>query len=403
LAIACGCAVATAAFTGGALAGNGHGQETAPGQLKKTDTAQTQPAPAPAPAPAAAPVQPAQPQSTAPGQTKKETAAPQQQAPAPGQAKKAEAASSSSSSEDSQPGRKPSSTTSKWTHCTTGGAGTGSASCTAAQGTPGGKSDVSKRYGNGQTAAQIAVSRGAPDGTTITGPGNSQPHKVTACGKPNNKSGGVDVHAVKSYSTAACQPTPAAPSVPQAGVSHVCGQDTITTTSSQVVGMLHHNHLMTNPKSAHFRPMHGDTPATQTLTETKVVATGESCAPQQQPVAPPAQGQAPVQPVQPVPPVLPVMPVTPVQPVLPVTPAQPGSSAAPTTSRGGVLGEHVVVTKPAATQAKPAAHGVLGTVTHVAGTSLPFTGFPLWVAALVALGLIGGGLALRHRTAAGRV
>jgi hypothetical protein len=164
--------------------------------------------------------------------------------------------------------------------------------------------------------------------------------------------------------------------------------------------MLHHTHLMTNPKSAHFRPTHGDTPATQTLTETQVVATGESCAPQQQPVAPPAQGQAPVQPV---PPVLPVMPVTPVQPVLPVTPAQPGSSAAPTTSRGGVLGEHVVVTKPAATQAKPAAHGVLGTVTHVAGTSLPFTGFPLWVAALVALGLIGGGLAPRHPPGAGRV
>src|SRR5438067_7171580 len=46
-----------------------------------------------------------------------------------------------------------------------------------------------------------------------SGPGNSQPHKATACGKPSNKSGGVDVHAIKSYDASACQPkveTPAA-------------------------------------------------------------------------------------------------------------------------------------------------------------------------------------------------
>jgi hypothetical protein len=46
---------------------------------------------------------------------------------------------------------------------------------------------------------------------------------------------------------------------------------------------------------------------------------------------------------------------------------------------------------------------VLGTTAHVSGSTLPFTGFPLWLAALVGLGLIGGGLALRGRTSGARV
>jgi hypothetical protein len=72
--------------------------------------------------------------------------------------------------------------------------------------------DSSKRYGNGTTAAQIAVSRGASTDTEIRGPGNSQPHKV--CGKNGNW---VDVHAVKSYAgicvetTQAPGPSAAAP------------------------------------------------------------------------------------------------------------------------------------------------------------------------------------------------
>src|SRR5207237_1103069 len=75
-----------------------------------------------------------------------------------------------------------------------------------------GKADTSKRYGNGKTAAQIAAGRGAAGAGNVylTGPGNSQPHKVTACGKPSNKSGGVDVHAVKSYDSRACAPQSAA-------------------------------------------------------------------------------------------------------------------------------------------------------------------------------------------------
>ena len=58
-----------------------------------------------------------------------------------------------------------------------------------------------KEYGNGKTAGGIAMSRGAPASTKIYGPGNSQPHKVMDCKKGHL----VDVHAVKSYSTADCQ------------------------------------------------------------------------------------------------------------------------------------------------------------------------------------------------------
>ena len=51
-------------------------------------------------------------------------------------------------------------------------------------------SDKTKKYGNGQTAGQIATKAGYGD-ATLHGPGNSQPHK-TSCG-PHE----VDVHALK--------------------------------------------------------------------------------------------------------------------------------------------------------------------------------------------------------------
>jgi hypothetical protein len=161
-------ALGLAALTGTATAASGNGNGNAP---------------AAAPA-AAAPGN----SGAAPGQVKQAQPAAQpaaQPQPAaktssPGQQKQAAKAASSSS----QAGVKPSSTTAHWTKTKVGA-------------TP----DVSKRYGNGKTAAQIAASRGAPADTKLTGPGNSQPHKVTACGKPANKSGGVDVHAVKSYTT----------------------------------------------------------------------------------------------------------------------------------------------------------------------------------------------------------
>lgn len=158
----------------------------------------------------------AAPPETPPGQERKAeaaTPAPAQQAPgrseqAPGQEKKAEqaapapapAATKTQGINATSAGVKPSNDTDKNTTCRTGGS---MPSPTCAR-TPQGDNppDSSKRYGNGQTAAQIATSRGAPAGTAIYGPGNSQPHKV--CGK-NGK--WVDVHAVKSYEGLTCGST----------------------------------------------------------------------------------------------------------------------------------------------------------------------------------------------------
>jgi hypothetical protein len=69
------------------------------------------------------------------------------------------------------------------------------------------------------------------------------------------------------------------------------------------------------------------------------------------------------------------------------------TQASPATqSVGAVLGVQKTLTSP-----KPARGGVLGTVTNVAGSSLPFTGFPIWLAVLLAVALILAGLALRRR------
>jgi hypothetical protein len=194
-------AACVAAFPGSALAGNGNGNGNAGNDA----------------APPAAPAAGTASQSSAPGNS----------ANAPGQVKKnstsgtATTQSSSGGSVDqnanaSVSGVKPTSSTAKGnkpTSCSTGG-GTGtSATCTstgsnAATAQTAAHADASKRYGNDTTAAQIANSRGAPSGTKLTGPGNSQPHKVAVCPRKTNRSGGVDVHAVKNYSSAQCVTTP---------------------------------------------------------------------------------------------------------------------------------------------------------------------------------------------------
>jgi hypothetical protein len=105
-----------------------------------------------------------------------------------------------SNAHDGGAGVKPSNTTAKNTSCVAGGQphaancgpATPAAAATASR-------DDSKQYGNGTTAAQIAVSRGG-GGATLRGPGNSQPHKVAICGRKH----GVDVHAVKRYPGSAC-------------------------------------------------------------------------------------------------------------------------------------------------------------------------------------------------------
>jgi hypothetical protein len=47
--------------------------------------------------------------------------------------------------------------------------------------------------------------------------------------------------------------------------------------------------------------------------------------------------------------------------------------------------------------------GVLGTAGAVAGRTLPFTGFPLWIAVLAAAGLLGAGIVLRRRVRPARL
>jgi hypothetical protein len=62
----------------------------------------------------------------------------------------------------------------------------------------------------------------------------------------------------------------------------------------------------------------------------------------------------------------------------------------------GVLGAQVTLSSH-----KPVArHGVLGAVANISGSSLPFTGFPIWIAVAIALALILTGLTLRRRGAA---
>ena len=93
----------------------------------------------------------------------------------------------------SQPGMKPANDTQHGASCTY----QSSTTCTANQpatSQASAKQDASKHYGNDKTAAQIAASKGVPAGSTIYGPGNSQPHKVTCPGSTK----GPDVHAYKS-------------------------------------------------------------------------------------------------------------------------------------------------------------------------------------------------------------
>ena len=353
LATACTCAVATALFTGAALAGNG--KDSAPGQTKKDDVAA---------------------QVTA--ATVQAQAATDAQASAPGQVKKDETSSSastdvsatSSTSSNGQlqqsgnaspavAGMKPSPSTGHWTTCgTTGGTST-AATCPA---------------GANETTAQIAVSRGGT-GVTLTGPGNSQPHKVSSCAHASNPSGGVDVHAIKSYNPASCTPTQSR----QVVTSSVCGSTSVTTITTTSQAALH-------GKGKHLGKGVAKQQVSSTSSSTVVTPTGEVCTsgstPPGQVTTPPGQVMTP-----------PAV-VTPAAVVAPA--ATPGTTVAPTNA-GSVAGTQTALSTP---KAKPAKHGVLGTVARVSGSTLPFTGFPLWMALVAALGLIVTGTALRRRGSA---
>ena len=199
-------------------------------------------------------------------------------------------------------------------------------------------------YGNGKTAGQIAMSRGAPANTMIYGPGNSQPHKVATCPDKNGKVHYKDVHAVKSYASNGCggheSSTPSCGSthtcVPPSCGSEVAKQTTCGSTSTATAG----------------------TPAN---------ASSNTSSNNAAPAAAVAAASTPA------------------------TPSAPAAKAAKPAARSGVLGANVLQSSPRA--------GVLGATARTG--SLPFTGMPLWLPALAALALMGVGLGIRRRVGPG--
>lgn len=128
----------------------------------------------------------------------------------PGQAKQQSSGSTSS-------GVKPSSTTQHNTHAAAG-------------------SSQTKQYGNGQNAGQIARQNGAGASTDLYGPGNSQPHKASACSS-NGKSHLVDVHALKHAGAGSCSSSSNSGSSSSSSSSSTAG--TSASVSGSVAGATH--------------------------------------------------------------------------------------------------------------------------------------------------------------------
>jgi hypothetical protein len=329
-------------LAGSAVAGNGNGNN---GNGNGNQPAVPAPAPA-APTPAAPATHG---NASAPGQQKKT-----QPAPAPAAAKK------SSSTSSTAPGVKPGNTTKHWTHTTVGAS-----------------PDVSKRYGNGKTAAQIAKSRGAPDNQPLTGPGNSQPHKTYDCAHKNNRSGGVDVHAIKSYSTSCTQTQQQSAPQQSTQVTQNCAGTTSVVTSVQA-----------STKKEERGHAYGEERKDRNEGKTKSTSVV---------VVTPASGCSSSQPTQqtfesPI-----VVHATSPQAAHGAAGTSASKSSASRPSAGGVLGAQAALGRTAAPKAKPAG-GVLGTIGRVAGTTLPFTGLQLWIAVLIAIALILGGTMLYRRS-----
>jgi hypothetical protein len=369
--------LALVAFTGTALAGGGHGDKQSKGD------ASNQPAQSPPD---------------------------QQSSPAATQEQPKQAQKSSQATSTSDAGVKPSSTTDKATSCTTGSSGSGSVTCTGKSSKP----DSSKQYGNGKTAAQIAAGNGAPAGTKITGPGNSQPHKVVSCKHEH----AVDVHAVKTYSGADCsQSKPEQkPLVSEQQVTF-CDMESATTgklETKSVSKVISHELNGTPEEARDIVPaftVNGQTYSQNTDATSLAIFANNCIAPA---AAAPAVATHAV--------ATPAVTTT----TVPTTTVATTESAATTatvttqattvTTAGGVAGANATLAPTVTTQSassapqggvlgatanlsspKPHRGGVLGTAANVAGSSLPFTGFPLWIAVLIAVALIAAGLTLRGR------
>jgi hypothetical protein len=318
-------------------------------------------------------------------------------------------------------------------------------------------SDQTKKYGNGQTAGQIATNSGHGD-ATLHGPGNSQPHKTTAC--PGGHE--VDVHALKNKNgtcTSSSQKGNSQQATSKAKQGEVKSSEHANAKSENsresgvaaqkteeqkteahgvaasahahvtichATGSSSNPYVRISPSAAgvfHGHLGHQDgrdivppftwngTTYSENWTDAGMAIFNAGC-------TVPSTSAATLTPLAPAT-LTPLAPAT----LTPLAPATPAPLAPATTAAGSVLGTQATVTPaassptatPAAaggvkgaavalkpTKTKPAG-GVLGTTTRlggsVAATRLPFTGLPLWIFALVAAGLIGVGLAMR-RTAA---
>jgi hypothetical protein len=125
-------------------------------------------------------------------------------------------------------------------------------------------------------------------------------------------------------------------------------------------------------KSAHVRK-HGEKKTTAVKTEAKVIAQGE-CPAVVQALGAPTPTAAPTQ-----------------APAEAQAQAQAQAEVTQQAPAGEVAGVQARIAKPKA----KARGGVLGALGAVAGEELPFTGLPLWIAALIGFGLVGAGFGAR--------
>jgi len=292
-----------------------------------------------------------------------------------------------STTSDQQPGVKPSNDTFKDQTCTTGGGQGSSATCQSSTypGTP----DASKRYGNGKTAAQIANGKGAPSGTPIYGPGNSQPHKI--CGR--------DVHAYGKGRSATCgskeeQPPPTT----QPKEVYVCHATGSATNPYVLIRISLNGWLSGHARHQDGRDiLLGDKPgpcptastqsAAATTAPTTTGVTTTTAATTTTTAATTTTTAAAT--------------TTTTSSTTTTTKAAASlrsstSTPPPPSGSGGVLGASKTLHAPSAHHAPGGVLGVAKTLgTSATSGTLPFTGLRLWIFGVIALGLIGAGLAMR--------
>jgi hypothetical protein len=209
-------------------------------------------------------------------------------------------------------------------------------------------SNQTKMYGNGSTAGQGVMKRGGSASTTLRGPGNSQPHMVQPC--PGSRHW-RDWHAVKSYNQASCSQTKPTAAPPTTTTSTTTSTSSTTntsvtnncTTNNSVVNNTTTNNSVTNNSVTNNSTANNST--------TKNSSTYRST---------PSSG---VQGAQ--------------------HSSSPKKASAPAAAKA-----------PAASTAPATTKGVLGTTASPSSGTLPFTGLPLWLPALLALGLAAAGYCL---------